>query len=1064
METPSFLVSNPGVTFNQWKTYVCLVDHTSTATTPENDATNWIEAGNSREYPYFCLNGSLTSGSGGAAGEIYLDALYYRYATTGYEGMLYYHTREGVADNEAGKIVLMGDVFSGWHSVSELAFNRLIIESDPTQEVRASIAFVAGAQSSGTIGIGQSCQGGKVPCRSEFKNLNLYFLGDRANVPYFLQRGDSNSYNGGAFYLENCKVSDRGSEVGLANPPISNYVFSLTYNNYLSAKGTVFDFGYTYFSHNIFYTGASNHFQAHASGSTTPLDTSLVNCTLAFVSATDKNLQSSATIFYNIDGGTIKNCIVYIENTKQLGSIGWLTGTGAISESNCAFIKNFTGGAGAGLSAASGLTVANPLFVDALKGNLALRPSSPCIGGLKEELTGVFWLNPGNSYNGDGSAKGPASADGQPGAFNSFTAVKDAAVAGNVTYGSTVVIVNGTYSWPSEFTKNPSNGVTYEGFIYQAESNGDVIFDAVMSSNWFGFNDGGIEKNTSFIGIVFKNLNAIGSAIFRNSFGFTGGDRTSTVIFDSCQFLNIITGGYYGTFGLSQSVPQGPYVHMFGCSVHWASDDNAYSNCLGYGPYGIQGLNGWKIENNTFFQGGVGLATFAGRNAACSNGYYAPGFTLGGADMSQMTFKNNIVSSNATGVAPMMNELSAYSLAGKSPVFQGNAFHNVLPLDGGNVNRVDPATNLTGVAPDFVDTSNNNYSLRPYSPLVGGVKTYPSGANIWYIDFGAGNDSNDGKSPATAMATLSAVHTASANDDTIYIVDRQVTLSSDLIFDSGRVYIGLNHCSFDGADSYHVEINNAADAKTELIKFKFLNLNNNYFLVGIIGSNTSTIIKIKSCEIAGKTTARCTVIGNNSVAGSPGAIGQCIKDTSIFCTFLYASTSGANSQGFHNLNNCEMSGCTLVVGPNSDASNTYIFIAGRGGYGAWSHGPPQGRQIVKDCIVYGNNKMTYGTIQGAGNGFALGFVSNTGVTWASANFIVYNTSVYGILGANADGEWPTYSPSDLTPTNYKGPVKSELGISDSLAVQLFYQDPLLINPDHGEVNLRPTSDLIGKGI
>ena len=59
---------------------------------------------------------------------------------------------------------------------------------------------------------------------------------------------------------------------------------------------------------------------------------------------------------------------------------------------------------------------ANP-FVNAIDGDFRLRPNSELVGGKKAEETNVYYLQPGNSYNGDGSQKDASnmSADGDAG-------------------------------------------------------------------------------------------------------------------------------------------------------------------------------------------------------------------------------------------------------------------------------------------------------------------------------------------------------------------------------------------------------------------------------------------------------------------------------------------------------------------------------------------------------------------------------------------------------------------------------------------------------------------------
>ena len=116
--------------------------------------------------------------------------------------------------------------------------------------------------------------------------------------------------------------------------------------------------------------------------------------------------------------------------------------------------------------------------------DIRLRPNSALIGGLKKEKEDVYYLQPGNTYNGDGSQKDASAmtANGDPGPFNEFKEI----VAAGVPYGSTIVILNGVYDWTQSFGRNPSSNVsastwyeyTLAGYNYIAETTNGVIFDA----------------------------------------------------------------------------------------------------------------------------------------------------------------------------------------------------------------------------------------------------------------------------------------------------------------------------------------------------------------------------------------------------------------------------------------------------------------------------------------------------------------------------------------------------------------------------------------------------------
>lgn len=352
-----------------------------------------------------------------------------------------------------------------------------------------------------------------------------------------------------------------------------------------------------------------------------------------------------------------------------------------------------------------------------------LRPDSPLIGGIKKDPTNVYYLQPGNTYNGDGSQKDASSmtADGDAGPFNNFQEI----LAAGVPYGSTVVIVNGTYAWPNNFhtRKTPANwdGLTYEGYNYKAETFGEVIFDANKQAKFLGYQPFGgttgsgayLDLDTTFTGIQFNNvaggveLNSR-NQIYTNSSSAGFGSCT----FNNCQFLNWInTGGstsYPWTGGGRDQY--GSAMHWKGCTIVIAFD--GAGSLLGGGDgFASDSLHGpWSWENCTFYIP-VGLTTFNGRNA--SNGtYQSPTILFGYSyNQSQRIFKNNIV------YIPGGNTSIGTTLVSNLPDMKNNCFLGVVPraeyFDFVNDN------NLLDVEPKFVDPANANFTLRPNSPITG---------------------------------------------------------------------------------------------------------------------------------------------------------------------------------------------------------------------------------------------------------------------------------------------------------------------------------------------------------
>lgn len=364
----------------------------------------------------------------------------------------------------------------------------------------------------------------------------------------------------------------------------------------------------------------------------------------------------------------------------------------------------------------------------------------------------------------------------------------------------------------------------------------------------------------------------------------------------------------------------------------------------------------------------------------------------------------------------------------------------------------DLSDKIINVNPKLVLTDNpSGLQLRPNSPLVGGIYIAPSANNIFYVDTANGDDTNDGKSPENAVATISQAFSVSLNNDTIYIVDEEITLTSQFSFAAGRKYLPLTKCHINGADTYNIDIAAPSDLETEIKGFKFKKLRGQYALLEFEGSSINSILKIENCLFEGVViNAKSAAIGGSASASCRAAAdGSYVKNSTVSCTWGVASTAGSNSSGFVAIDRMDLLGSTFYVGSNTPISNT-LYLVGEGGSGAWSHGPPFGPIIVRDCIVHGNGKMNYGNA-GLGNGGNLGFTSNSRVTPAQANYVIANSCLYGINGSSFD------DPGSAN-TQYLGTIYLDIP-SDALALD--YQDPGLIDPESGQFNLRSSSRLIG---
>ena len=419
-------------------------------------------------------------------------------------------------------------------------------------------------------------------------------------------------------------------------------------------------------------------------------------------------------------GSTIKNCIFYTNTGGDFGSYNPISGVFSscvIHSTTNSFVK---------LPPDMSLNSdADPLFISTVAGSedLRLRPSSLLVGGLKSEDSSVYYLQPGNTYNGDGSQKDASAmtADGDPGPFNSFTNVR----AANIPFNSKVIIINGTYSWPSELSPpyasigsgGPSTG--YEGYNYIAEYPQSVIFDANGDDKFIvcnpKVNNSHADLDTTFNGIVFKDSwtnfynNMTRAAI--NTWTDIQGQGSLT--FDRCSFENWQILSTNASFiGHQMYGEKGIDITFTGCSMSFAFDGGGglFGN-YSYGGNDYEGVHTYK--NNTIVIKGAGSSFVGGRNA--TTGYAPPTHIFSSADNTQKIFEGNILfienNSSKTGTFT-----GTHNTASKFPQLKNNLFYDV---NFGASESVVASNNLFDIDPLFVDVPSNNLSLRPQSPIIG---------------------------------------------------------------------------------------------------------------------------------------------------------------------------------------------------------------------------------------------------------------------------------------------------------------------------------------------------------
>lgn len=380
----------------------------------------------------------------------------------------------------------------------------------------------------------------------------------------------------------------------------------------------------------------------------------------------------------------------------------------------------------------------DPLLIRTVAGqeDLRLRPDSVAIGGLLAEPNNVYYLQPGNPYNGDGSQKDASSmtADGDPGPFNEFKEI----VAAGVPYGSTVIILNGTYDWTQSFGRNPSTNVssgtwyayTCAGYDYVAETSGEVIFDAKLDlSNIFVYKPYGgtfptsssgavgvfLDLHTTFTGIQFNNMMGSDGTTRNQISSVSGSAGLGSCTFKNCKFLGHInrSNSTYPWTGGGRNIYSST-MHWENCEISIAFDVAGGLLCGGDGFANDEYHGAWSWKNCTFYIP-TGLTTFNGRNAA--NGTYSSPATIFGSNYIQnkRIFQNNIIHT------PNGSASLGPSTANKLPQIKNNCFNGVMP----GTNSLDYSDimaeygNLFGIDPGFVNQDSSNFKLRPTSVLVG---------------------------------------------------------------------------------------------------------------------------------------------------------------------------------------------------------------------------------------------------------------------------------------------------------------------------------------------------------
>ena len=678
-----------------------------------------------------------------------------------------------------------------------------------------------------------------------------------------------------------------------------------------------------------------------------------------------------------------------------------------------------------------GVTI-DPLFIDADNSNFSLRPSSPLIGGVKSQnplsdkypegmwfdanhipvsQTYNFSLDTGDgtnyTFSGDATGTDPAivAETGDTLVFTNNTGGHPIGIEdpnGNVIATesngtlSFSTLTEGTYRYVCQAPHpNMSNTITITRNVGSYDNPSNNLIAALSVSYILLIKKGTHALTQKVIDMPGADLKIIGESTEKSVLVFSGGGYgagidagragdSSSLSFESLTFLWDGTQNAYGIIlcndlNVKSCIFAQTENHLNSASSTrgWFAGSNDAGKTAVIENSVIRGKsNNALVFGGDYQQNGFNKATISNCTMICNgvvaNNFYGSGNNTGLASPQSFTLKNTVhVGFSGT-------EL----LNSSAPTIGGNNYYYNTGLSTGFLDGDLVSTE----PPGFV--SENDLRLRPNSPLIGGISSPGSTAQtgVFYVNLANGDDSNDGKTASNAFKTFTAAHTASIHLDTIVIVDEHVSLTARLSLPGGRKYKPLTHCTIDGNNIRAVEIYDTADVDTYVSDFDFINLrtgtaSSDFGLINLISSSSNSLFVFAGCYIDGIiANQRTSAIGGTYSAGCRSARdGSLVKNCTLNVGWTSGGTSGGTSQGFVAIHHADLIGCTFYVKDVSPLGMTSLFLVGQGGVGSWSHGSPLGPVIVKDCIVHGNNRLSY-TGESAGNGLDLGFVSNMGVT------------------------------------------------------------------------------------
>lgn len=701
----SFTDSYGNRSHNAIRTYVCIQD-TSSTNSPLTNSTDWTEAG-TKEYPYHSVEGNLTDST--VSPESYLESQADRAHTSSSWGSLFSHLRRGESGYSLGKLIFLADEENPLFKITTRAtFDQFETEPDPSIK-RIRIILINGNIGSNANHNTDNTTFGRV------NKCDFYFTG----------AAPSNNIIGGIYdNLSKLEFNEcyfgPGSKVGYSDPTNTN--LEIAQRNFLGLDKCTIDFP----NHDSYYISYDG--QKHSVG----VRSYIKNSTIRF-----KRFKSSVLI--NNSYIDVSNFIAYADSleTNAVTYTNNPTFTENIAENFIIYVKDestYTLDENAGSGFTGTVTKIDPQFLDD-SGDYRLRPSSPLIGGLKEdnaqkaslerEYPEGKWFDSDAAAGGDGSWETPYNNYAE--AIDSFTGDEAVVLIKEGQHPLQSGYWNGSaWGYSIDLPKVYSGGIKFIGMgpgsIFDTSENGISNYGAFWNNST---NNPNI-RDTPFL---FKDFDILmNNSVYINR-GMICACRAEYINVNVTQALNLgaINCQLFDN-SMASASGSGHYLKMSGCTINVSPSTNSSNTAYLVG-------NGSGLKQ---FQS----CTFADLNRTTSTIDSPP---------------DSFISSNFGSYSgSFIKDCAIYSKTtntihfGTSPTNSGTAYQGSLNLEIKNCavystqGSISIGSNfgddIKELDPKFVATEPHDFDLRlrSHSPLIGGISNQGFAADAVWVQPGSG--------------------------------------------------------------------------------------------------------------------------------------------------------------------------------------------------------------------------------------------------------------------------------------------------------------------------------------